>query len=540
MLTRMGVEPRTFFALARVMILRDLRGQHYAVATGAKAQQVLSPLFLVAGQCLTASVLTCALLFARVEVFFFVFVNLCLGFLLLASAILVEFQEVIFDPDDRKILGHRPISNRTYAAAKFTNLLFYFLLIYCSLNVFPLIIGAGLRDAGPWYFPAYFLVSFCGSFILLVVLVFGLLAMGRSEQLLGLRRLLSWAQIVSILVVFYGGQLILRDGTAALQVWGAFPPEWIRYLPPTWLSWFVERASYSPDRGTLAWAVVLAGVSTLLFLAAVIRLSRLYADVQPVEAAVPPSRPMAPGQIGGLSGWLGRTSEERVGYWMCLTFLRRDGGLAMRCLLAFNLALVALVAGVAIGPFGNPCRDADTAENLLAVMAVFLIPMAAPALIHNLTYARDSAGGWLLRAAPVADPLGLVLGSVRAVYFWVVLPLCLLMGTTAAAIWNDPLAGVLHAALAAGLTWLVLLASLWLVSRAWPFSLPPARGSALALPPLPTFALSVALLTVAGVHALLAQFPLYWLAIFAAMPLIGWWLRGRAAVRVTALGAAAR
>src|SRR5579872_1950662 len=86
----LGIEPRAFLALSRAMILRDLRGQHYAAATASKVQQIFSPLHIVVGQFLTTSVLCCCLLFARVEVFFFVFVNLCLGFLLLASAIIVE------------------------------------------------------------------------------------------------------------------------------------------------------------------------------------------------------------------------------------------------------------------------------------------------------------------------------------------------------------------------------------------------------------------------------------------------------------------
>jgi hypothetical protein len=417
---------------------------------------------------------------------------------------------------------------------------FYFILMYLALNLFPLIIGSGLRDAGAWYFPAYFLASFSGSSILLMLLVLWLSAAGRSESLLGLRRLLSWAQIASLLLVFYGGQLILRDGTAALQVWGAFPPEWVRYLPTAWLAWLVDRAATAFDSRVAVWAMILLGVAALVNAAGFIRLSRLYAAMQPMESAHIRLHPMAPSRIGSLRGWLGRTAEERIGYWLCLAFLRRDAGLAMRCAMTFSFAAIALAIGLFHGPFSNPCREGEPLDTLWATMAVFMIPAAAPLLVHNMTYTRDSAGGWLLRSAPLADPFGLALGSAKAIFAWMALPLCIVLGTTASVAWRDPLAGIAHAVLAAGWTWLMLLASFSLAARAWPFSLPRSRGSSLALPPLPMIGLGSVICTLASLHILLARFPAYWLVSFAAMPFLAWWLRGRARVHLAALGVPGR
>ncbi len=140
-LARLGIDPRGFVALLRVLILMDLREQHWAQATATKPHHAVSPLFLVVGQCLTASAVTCALLFARVDVFFFVLVNLTLSLSLIASAVFVEFREIALNPADRGALGHLPVAPRTFAAARLANLLFYFGLMYCALNVFPLIVG---------------------------------------------------------------------------------------------------------------------------------------------------------------------------------------------------------------------------------------------------------------------------------------------------------------------------------------------------------------------------------------------------------------
>ena len=68
LLTAAGVEPRSFHALVSTWLLMDLREQHFAQATATKPHFLLSPLFLVVGQCLTLSAVTSLVLFARVDV----------------------------------------------------------------------------------------------------------------------------------------------------------------------------------------------------------------------------------------------------------------------------------------------------------------------------------------------------------------------------------------------------------------------------------------------------------------------------------------
>ena len=91
-------------------------------------------------------------------------------------------------------------------AAIVYSLLFYFGLLYLALNLFPLILGAGLRDAGPWYAPAYLAASLAGNLGVLALVIL-LLSLGRvSGRLEGLKEVLAWTQILLIMAVFYGGQ----------------------------------------------------------------------------------------------------------------------------------------------------------------------------------------------------------------------------------------------------------------------------------------------------------------------------------------------
>src|SRR5262249_14940746 len=151
----------------------------------------------------------------------------------------------------------------------------------------------------------------------------------------------------------------------------------------------------------------LAGLALLAVIATVGRMTWLLRLMQPRRAGGE-VRPMPAAQVGGLkgAGWLTRSPEERVGFWLCLTLLKRDPGLAMRCLLAFNLAVAVVVLGVATGQFGNPCRESEPSQVLAPILAIYLLALALPPLVYNLSFSHDSAGSWLLLAAPLSHPGG--------------------------------------------------------------------------------------------------------------------------------------
>ncbi|MBI4607067.1 MAG: hypothetical protein HY721_34315, partial [Planctomycetes bacterium] len=332
-LAALGVDRRSFECLAGTFVLMDLRGQHFARATGARHRHRITPLFWVVGQCLTLSAVASLVLFARVDVFFFSFASLSLSLLVTATAVLVELHEVVLDPRDLEVIGHRPVSPRTYAAARLANLLFYVALMYLALNTFPLVLGAGLRDAGPWYLPAYAIASLAGTLIAVGLLIL-LLPLGDSPAgLEQLKEILAWVQIVLILVVGYGAQLIFRDGTQSFLVWAAFPPRWVDWTPPAWLARFVEAAATEPGPRAIGAAGILATLTVLVVAAALRRLARLYGRLEPARRGRAP-RPMPAERVGGLAGPVAarllRSPAERAGFWLAGRLLAREGELKVR------------------------------------------------------------------------------------------------------------------------------------------------------------------------------------------------------------------
>ena len=108
-LRRLGVRPRPYRALVRAYALMDFRSQQFERATAAKPKDLITPLFWVVGQYLLLSVITCAVLFARVDAFFFALVNLGVSMLVMGTSLIVEFNEVVLDAEDLNVVGHRPV-----------------------------------------------------------------------------------------------------------------------------------------------------------------------------------------------------------------------------------------------------------------------------------------------------------------------------------------------------------------------------------------------------------------------------------------------
>jgi hypothetical protein len=478
LLRRFGIQPRIYFALVRSMLLMDLRGQHFGRATGVKPNETLTPLFWVIGQYLFISAILSGLLFARVDVWAFAFVGLVASMGLTAMAVVVEFNEVVFDPGERDILGPRPVPARTYAAARFTNLAFYVALVTLALNIFPAVVGAGLRDAGRWYLPVYAVTAVLGSAAVASAAILILSIRPPRQGRADLRDVLAWTQIIVAAVVFYGGQLMLRQKSTALVLLLDARPSWMRMLPPAWLADIVESAAVHASLHSLLMLLVAGAVTLSLCGAAVYRLAGLY-QAQVAYGEV--NRVEKTRQISTLVGpWLMRIAGSRQGaavLCLALRLLRRDHELRMRAVPALTLVIAALVLGGFSGQLGNPYAAGEESA-ILSIVVIQLLVLAVPAFLDQMKSSRDHDAVWVLDTAP-APKLVYAEAARRAVCYAMTLPVLAILWLTFCLTWRAPLAATLHCTLA----WLQILAashlSLWGVGLRLPFSRPPARGTSM-------------------------------------------------------------
>lgn len=517
-LLRASIDPQAYRALIRSYLLMDFRNQQFGKSTATGPKALISPLFWVLGQNLIMGLCASVVMFARVDIYFFTLIGLGLSMITVAASVIVEFNEIVLDPEDLAIIGHRPIPSRTYAAARVTNLLGYVLVTSCSLWLFPAIVGAGMRDALSWHVPAYIAAALIGDIALagLIILVYLAIAGGRPAP--GAQEILAWLQVGMILILFYGGQIVLRDSAHLIQ-WVAYDlPAWTIYLPPAWLALGVTESGLT--RGA-AW-ILPAGalVAVAIWIVVLQTLSVAYARLQPGRPAWAPisSPPLQqPGELA--PKWmraLTRAGEERAAFWLTWTMLRRDPNLRMRCWPAFGTILALLIVGAFTGQLADPLR-VKAAECVMTLGSVYLLGAALPSLFHNLRFSSQFECAWVLSTSPVINRKRFASGQVRAILVYFLLPVSLLMISLFLAIWRDPLHAAVHVLLALSVTWGMAWACAAMQLRRDPFSAPLARGSSFG-PIAPLAAATAGIgMGLATVHAYVCQQPTAFAAFAAAV-----------------------
>lgn len=495
----LGVQRRPFRALLRNYLRMDLRAQTYAQATNSKPGEAIPPFYWVLVQFLSVSLLLAAILQARVPANVYAALHLATTAVLMFGAMLVEFHEAIVNPEDVRVVAHRPVGDRTWAAARLCNLAAYVGLVGVSATIFPAIMGASLRDASPLWLLCYPLAAVAtalaaAGLALLVLLAFA------GERLDGARRIASWLQIVAILVLFYGGQLMLRNATGDLELWALDPPAWFRWLPTTWLGDAVARGELVRVVATLAVVAVFGGVA----LAPLTRRWRGFAVVatapRHIEHGGPPQR------VTLRSRWLtrlGASQREQAILGLAARVHARDGDLRIRVFATLALPVAAAVLGMLTDQYAPPGQGALGHQVLPVLTAVSLAASVVQGLVPWLT-SGDHRAAWQLRAVWDAAARR---GVVRLLLLRVHAPLWLLHGVVLLAWWREPWA-VLQYELA-GFGLIVCTANLAARSLLHEpiLRLPPRVGSGVGTQPLVVIGAGAFAATLGGVWCALAAWP---------------------------------
>jgi hypothetical protein len=495
-------------ALLKAFILVDLRSQHYAKATGAKANELMAPMFWVVGQCLLAGFGVAVLLFPRVDVFAFALACLLLSMLVCASAVTVEFNEIVLAPGDPQILGHYPLSPSTYAWARLINLMIYVLLITIALNIFPTILGAWLPDSGWQFVPTYAAAALIANLLaagIVIVAFVGLTPAGPAEAV---RDTLAWVQICVVVAFGYGIQAAFRDSNNRLELFALNLPEWVRLTPPGWLATAVETSTALHTEWLgLAGAFVLTAVVWGL---AARSLGAAWTHMSPAGdfRGVHIEASGAPGDLGNrFERALTQPGAERVAFWLSMTMLRRDGALRMRSWPAVGSVFGLLGLGVFTGQMPDHFATGSAAA-VLPVACIMLPAMSLPSLLHNFQFSSHHAAAWLLETSAEGTRHAAMREGVRKAVMWgLVLPVLVALFAAFWLVWRQPV----HAAVHVIAGWLIADLTSRVVVRsavtAPPFSLPLAKGESLGKIGLVSAGASVFVASLGGVYALTSQSP---------------------------------
>ena len=503
-----GIDARLMAALLRAYLLMDLRNQQFARATGTRHRELFTPLFWIVSMNLFISCVASAVLFGRVDAYFFALVGLSISMLITATSLIVEFNEVVLSVDDVHVIGHHPVPARTYAAARVGNLLVYLSAIVVSTSVFPAVVGAGLRDASVWYVPAYLTATLFGNLAVAgtVISLYAFLSRGRPAA--PIQEYLAWMQAALMAVTFYGGQFALRDQQNRLELLAYQPPEWFSLLPSAWLAAFV--ADTGPGgMGDKWWVLAACVLFTVVIWRAVLRqLSASYAELEPGGSSwrSPTRRPLPrPGQLLGPFGQVcARNRDEQTGFWLATTMLRRVPSMRLHSLPFLSMVPAALLLGYFTDQLPNPLQTSDP-RCVLTLAGLYLLPTCVPAIFYSLRFAEDFEASWVLHTAPIEDPWRFMAGVRKAITHQILAPVMMFVFVMLWIAFGSFQDAILQTAVAWSITVLTSYWSQTVVLRTYPFSQAPARGAALG-PVAPYLAAaSLITMTAAGVHYGLAQ-----------------------------------
>ncbi len=484
-LTRIGVEPRPFRALLRASVWMDLRSQHYRRATRAGDSKLFTPLFWVFAQNLFVSLICSAVLFGRTDVFHYAMANIAVSVMMLASAVVVEFHEVVLNPDDAAVLAHLPIRPRTYAAVRLANLLVYVAAIGASLNVCPAVVGAWLGDASLLYLPAYVVAASAANVAAAGAVIAGYLMLARFVGHRRVKDALAYAQIGVTLVAVYGVQLLRRGSDERMLEFLREPPAWFSWSPPGWFAGLMEAlmvrlpASHLwPCLAAIASLVAASWLTLWLLTSQYARVlsggELLAAPTRVGDAATPAATRSRTDRFWSLVCW---TRSEAAAARFCWAMATRDHDFKMRSIPSVGAAIGFFAIGILSGQLIDPFAPAGAGgDGAFAIIVPYFLVMAVPIVANNMLLSREHRAAWIFDCAPIRSPAVFVAGVGTVILWTMIVPLLAALAVGFAIAWKSPLHAAIHCFVALLLCQITLKLTELGVVRAWPFSRPAARG----------------------------------------------------------------
>src|SRR5437868_6834849 len=204
-LARYDIDARQLATLVGVYLKQDLRGGRAFMQFSAR-EYVRGNLALLTllGMYVFTGFIMGMMAFTDIDVLHFSIVIHTFTLLIVALAILAESGNVIFNESEADILGHLPISSRTYFAAKVLNLLLFTSMLAAAANLFPAIFGMWATGANVLFLPAHALSALLDGLLAtaLIVTSYGLLM-----RLVGRERfdsIIAYSQIILVLIFMFG------------------------------------------------------------------------------------------------------------------------------------------------------------------------------------------------------------------------------------------------------------------------------------------------------------------------------------------------
>ena len=325
--------------------------------------------------------------------------------------LLVDFTALVVSPDDYAILGSRPVSSRTYFAARLTSILVYIATLSAMLALFPALGYTFWWHLGAAGFAATVAaVLLCNTAATVLVIAAYVVLLGVVHPA-RLRRAFSYFQLVSMMG-FYGAYYLSMQGfrNSVLFELSFSERPWMWANPASWFAALIRLPA--GDSPGAVWLAAVAAVSLTIACVplAAGRLSLEYAErLGEITAVAEPARP---GRRFRLPGF--RSGESRAVALLVAAQFRFDQRFRMAILGIVPLILFYLLLGLDSGALEDPFASGADGGGTPLYMAVVFMPMTLQA---GLQYSDSWRAAWIFFATP-ASPARLIVAAKNFVAIW--------------------------------------------------------------------------------------------------------------------------
>ncbi len=388
--------------------------------------------------------------------------------MMVAMAILIDFQSVVVSPNDYEILAHQPVSSRTYFLVKVTSILLYTGIIGALMGGFATI--AFLWKFGPLVALGW-LAALAGTVVwttLAMVFLYSLILRMVSPR--RLRRALGYLQLAMMLVIFV--PIMLDDTMQGLLTNMTEPPSAMLALPSTWFANTLPLAAGTWSvTGTLVALLAFASIAVMFHYVAR-RLSLSYAErLGALLAASRPARARA-GSDGFGSRWF--SSELRVVSTLVRGQFRNDMNFRLGVLSILPITLLYVFMSLDDGGLPDPFVHLGGEARGLGL--IHFVVLAMPAILMEHIFRSESyRAAWIFFSTPV-DRARLVGNVGNSVTIFFLLPYLAMLAGVFVWAFGDLWHAVTHAAVLGMVSHLAIQMLLLAVPRL-PFAQPVRKGA---------------------------------------------------------------
>jgi hypothetical protein len=435
LIRRLGVDPVQWRALVRVYVRMDFRAGGGAVGRQSPARKRGNPLIGIALVTGMGGAMFAILAIRVPDVLVSATLLTTYGAINTVMLLLIDFTGLVVSPDDYGVLGHRPVSSRTYFAARLASILVYITTVSAVLAFFPALgytFWWGLGVSGfITTFAAVILCDVCATVVIITAYVVMLSLVHPAR----LRRAFSYLQLVSMMG-FYGAYYLSMQGfrnSFLFQIsFGDHP--WMWANPAAWFAALIRLSSDDPPPAVWGAAAAALALTIGCIPLAAGRLSLEYAQRLGEITAI--GEPPSSRRRFRLPGF--RRGESRAIALLVAAQFRFDQRFRMAILGIVPLILFYLLLGLDQGALEDPfVPGMGSAAGAPLYMAVVFMPMTLQA---GLQYSDSWRAAWIFFATP-ASAARLIVAAKNFVAMWFLGGYLLLLAT----IWSFYYERVWHA-----------------------------------------------------------------------------------------------